>query len=340
MAILTDKELLAACREMAGTASGLEQEKSGVYSYRDRWGYVLGGQGELYTRELAEKWGAARRCGKSRRYFEKDCARWFGRRVVDCSGMIVEAFRMRKEDFGDRSADSFFHSFTTERGDIAALPEEPGVIVWKKGHIGVYAGDGRVIEARGYRYGVVESELSAQRWTDWGRLKEVDYKEQPVPARMEFRRELRYKRNMMRGQDVRDLQTLLARAGQSPGAADGVFGRRTRDAVKSFQRAAGLPADGVAAQASVTALGGAWLGERWTLARALKKKSPRMRGGDVKNAQKELICRGRGCGKSGADGIFGEDTEKAVRRFQREGGLKEDGVIGRDTAEALGGRWE
>jgi peptidoglycan hydrolase-like protein with peptidoglycan-binding domain len=37
-----------------------------------------------------------------------------------------------------------------------------------------------------------------------------------------------------------------------------------------------------------------------------------------------------------ADGIFGSDTEKAVRRFQREKALAVDGVVGRQTWSALG----
>lgn len=37
-----------------------------------------------------------------------------------------------------------------------------------------------------------------------------------------------------------------------------------------------------------------------------------------------------------ADGIFGSQTEEAVRYFQRKNGLAVDGVVGPDTARALG----
>lgn len=37
-----------------------------------------------------------------------------------------------------------------------------------------------------------------------------------------------------------------------------------------------------------------------------------------------------------ADGVFGPQTEKAVRRYQREQGLTVDGVVGPQTAGALG----
>ena len=201
MAILTSTQLVDACKEMAGVGTKVEKTAGNITYYAGRWGYVLGGQGEMYTQALAIKWGNARRSGKSFDYFTKSCARWFGHYIVDCSGMIVEAFRNYKSTFGDRSADSFYNNYTDAKGGIKTLPETPGVIVWKKGHIGIYAGGGKVIESRGYRYGVVESELSTQRWTNWGRLKDVAYG--ASPEKLEFKRLLKYKRKMMRGEDVR-----------------------------------------------------------------------------------------------------------------------------------------
>lgn len=48
-----------------------------------------------------------------------------------------------------------------------------------------------------------------------------------------------------RGSAVTDLQRRLTAAGFSPGAADGIFGGQTDSAVRSFQRARGLGADGI-----------------------------------------------------------------------------------------------
>ncbi|MFP2929528.1 peptidoglycan-binding protein [Pyxidicoccus sp. 3LG] len=47
------------------------------------------------------------------------------------------------------------------------------------------------------------------------------------------------------GSAVIELQTLLARAGFSPGTIDGDFGAKTKTAVMDFQRARGLVADGI-----------------------------------------------------------------------------------------------
>jgi Peptidase family M23/Putative peptidoglycan binding domain len=57
-----------------------------------------------------------------------------------------------------------------------------------------------------------------------------------------------------RGWDVAALQFLLQRRGYSPGGIDGGFGSGTRDALMSFQRAAGLTVDGYAGSATLSAL--------------------------------------------------------------------------------------
>jgi hypothetical protein len=47
------------------------------------------------------------------------------------------------------------------------------------------------------------------------------------------------------GAEVKQLQQALVKAGQSPGAVDGVYGPKTEAAVKAFQTSAGITADGV-----------------------------------------------------------------------------------------------
>jgi hypothetical protein len=57
-----------------------------------------------------------------------------------------------------------------------------------------------------------------------------------------------------RGWDVAALQFLLQRRGFNPGGLDGGFGSGTRAALISFQRAAGLTVDGLAGNATLSAL--------------------------------------------------------------------------------------
>ena len=56
---------------------------------------------------------------------------------------------------------------------IATAPV--GAAVWRKGHIGVYIGNGLAIEARGSAYGVVRTKVANRDWTHWFLLSDITY---------------------------------------------------------------------------------------------------------------------------------------------------------------------
>ncbi len=58
-------------------------------------------------------------------------------------------------------------------------------------------------------------------------------------------------------------------------------------------------------------------------------------GADVKELQRALIALGYCCGPCGADGEFGDATEKAVRAFQKAHDCEIDGEAGPETMRAL-----
>ena len=60
-----------------------------------------------------------------------------------------------------------------------------------------------------------------------------------------------------------------------------------------------------------------------------------MSGGDVKSLQRLLFADGYSVGKSGDDGDFGPDTEKAVLSYQHDHGLSQDGIAGEKTLTEL-----
>lgn len=72
---------------------------------------------------------------------------------------------------------------------------------------------------------------------------------------------------------------------------------------------------------------------QYDLKRILKLKD---KGNDVKELQKELKERKYNIGKYGIDGIFGNDTKKAVINFQSDNKITTDGIVGKNTAHKLG----
>ncbi|MBQ1779991.1 MAG: hypothetical protein II001_00980 [Bacteroidales bacterium] len=60
----------------------------------------------------------------------------------------------------DRSADGMFKyckSIGAEYGNISTIPDRPGIAVRMAGHVGVYVGNGYVVEWRGFKYGCVKT---------------------------------------------------------------------------------------------------------------------------------------------------------------------------------------
>ena len=60
-------------------------------------------------------------------------------------------------------------------------------------------------------------------------------------------------------------------------------------------------------------------------------------GSDVKKMQEALITAGYNVGSTGADGVFGTNTQKAVQAYQKANGLAVDGIAGSKTLESLYG---
>ena len=54
-------------------------------------------------------------------------------------------------------------------------------------------------------------------------------------------------------------------------------------------------------------------------------------GEQVKTLQRLLIALGYALNTYGVDGIFGDETDRAVRKFQKDHGLLADGLVGTDT---------
>lgn len=105
-----------------------------------------------------------------------------GRKVFDCAGLIKGAnwcdgdpdAKVKYNSKEDKSANGLYEA-ANEKGPISTLPEIPGIIVWKNGHVGIYIGGGVVIEAKGHDAGVVKTILSQRPWTNWFKCNFINY---------------------------------------------------------------------------------------------------------------------------------------------------------------------
>lgn len=69
------------------------------------------------------------------------------------------------------------YSVSKTKGTIETLPEVQGLILYMKGHVGVYIGNGECIECTLGKYGdgVVKTKVAGRGWTHWLQLPWLDY---------------------------------------------------------------------------------------------------------------------------------------------------------------------
>ncbi|GLZ33035.1 N-acetylmuramoyl-L-alanine amidase [Lentzea sp. NBRC 105346] len=136
------------------------------------------------------------------------------------------------------------------------------------------------------------------------------------------------------GTEVAEIRSTLTRLGLLPPAdpqAPPVFDQTVEHAVRAFQQQRGLIIDGIVGPATYRALRDATyrLGDR-PLAFLMSQPTT---GDDVLMLQERLLELGYDAGR--ATGVFGQQTEQALRNFQRDYGLIVDGMCGPDTVRAL-----
>lgn len=138
-------------------------------------------------------------------------------------------------------------------------------------------------------------------------------------------------RSGMMGPDILNLQKALVEAGYLAREPEGNFGAATERAVALFQEEHQIRVTGVADE------------ETLSIIENEKRKEMREgggvvltrgnRGAEVAKCQHMLL--NRGYLNSAADGVYGEETEKAVRAFQKAEELPITGFVDEKTLEAL-----
>ena len=147
------------------------------------------------------------------------------------------------------------------------------------------------------------------------------------------------------GENVYILQAYLFELGYYTGRIDGRFSAETTEAVKAFQRANGLTADGIAGKGTQSKLtsgsaipaGNANENGQESGTPPQTSELTTLRRGD-KSAQVMVMQQylmELGYLSTQPDGQFGAGTERAVKLFQEANGLTADGVAGKGTLSIL-----
>lgn len=199
-----------------------------------------------------------------------------GKRQWDCSGLLKgilwgypSSGKYGSNGVLDQNADTIISKCSGVSTNFSNIV--PGEIVWMKGHMGIYIGNGKVVEAtpkwdNGVQVSTcanVSSGSKSRKWTKHGKSPYIDYgttvstpapePSQPVDdwlnrlnaeiARQGFSSYPTVKKGA-KGGITRLIQERLNSVGFSLGV-DGIFGTATYNAVKVFQRNRGLSQDGI-----------------------------------------------------------------------------------------------
>lgn len=215
----------------------------------ENWGYIWGTSGQTWTatkqKNLENKYASDPTKYINYKNGAKYGGKWIGHTVSDCSGLFVWAFKVFNQKIYHGS-NTIFKSYTTNKCTLKngartdGKQIKPGSAVFlndngNRHHIGLYIGNGKVIEEKSTQAGVVESNLS--KWNEIGELKGVEY---------DSMAEYIYPviRSGNSGFDVKTMQECLVKLGYQI-SVDSKFGPETETALKKYQARHGLKTDGI-----------------------------------------------------------------------------------------------
>ena len=201
--------------------------------------------------------------------------KYIGKPAMDCAQLVRIAFKAGGINLPSGASSQWRRGPWIEKDTIDKMPLDQVCAVFHESpasnpmnHVGLYMGDGTVVDARGSRYGVLHKSLKAYPWTHFAQADltgevpgvpspespiPVPVKPAPAPSKPQITLGIPTLRYGHRGNDVARMQDLLNKSGAVI-AADGIFGRKTLAAVKAFQAARGLKPDGVVGQKTWLAL--------------------------------------------------------------------------------------
>lgn len=191
---------------MALTNKGLVEFAKQMLALGDDTVYVYGTFGKTLTDSLINQKAAQYAYNLPRKALYKKVMDSKGTEYAfDCVGLIKAYYwnwnggRVGYLTAQDKSANGMLAAAKV-KGNIATMPEVPGLLVVMNGHIGIYIGNGYVIECTPSTAfakqshgggGVCKTKLSARKWTNWCECPFIDYideepkEEKPATVKVE-----------------------------------------------------------------------------------------------------------------------------------------------------------
>ena len=253
--------------------------------------------------------------------------------AFDCSGLLGACLNVNGNPGFDDTADGYRNRCIS----IGENQLQPGDLTFEMSgsratHVGIFIGGGKVIEARGRNYGVVETDLGSRNWSRYGRpdfmySDEKAPQPQPTPApKPETGTKWEANHTMYRPCHVAVNNYMNFRTG--PGTGHSVIRRLYNGAKLAFLENCG---NGWLNVYNIETQEQGYVSDQWIVFDGM------MRGEDVRGLQR-AINRLTGLGLA-EDAALGDKTAYGIVQLQKSLGLKEDGQAGHDTVTAAGGQW-
>lgn len=322
-------------RAMKKTASGL------VAYVKAQVGrpYWLGGFGQTASRSLYDQ-NKVRLGYGSWDVYDQDV----GKKVHDCCGMIkgycwtdgpdvpYKPGQYKTNECGDWGVDTMYKKCKEAGtvGSINTIPEIPGLLVFNAslGHVGIYIGNGEIIEAHSTNRDVIKSTIKTRNFVYWGKAPWLIYDTEKKPAPATNSND--YKEIVKQFQDwLNDNYGRYFKTDDIIGGLlvlDGGCGMRTKRAavyamqVELNKLGEKLELDGGCGKLTQAAM-----------SRHMVKKITR----DKRAYIIQGLLYGAGFDCNGWDGSFNNGAEKATKDFQTKMKIEVDGKVGGETFDKL-----
>lgn len=255
----------------AATPTGIGLSAFALRAYNEGWAYVWGGMSE----------GA-----------------------VDCSGL----FKCYNSNIGGVRTDmlSSSQSAGLDWGYVSSgIPRVHGLGLHKPGHVGVYVGSDRAIDARGTNWGVIDSSVWSLSWVEWYKVVNVSY---PTTGWVRFDGDSFY---------YEDGQYII----NTSRTFDGV--KYTFDSKGKSDKHPSENSYKETDYSTAGSSGGSSSDNSSSSSQYLKVGS---QGSKVEEVQKKL--KALGYFEDEISGYFGTYTAACVKEFQKDAKIEVDGVVG------------